>query len=554
LSAEGSSIGAMLTEVRALREIFRSPDLRRLQLAWLATQAALWGATLVLVVYAYGKGGAGAVGLMALFRTLPGAPTAPFLALLGDRRSRRSVLLATTAVLGIALAATALAVEADAPIGVVYALAAVLAVASTATEPAHAGLLPLAARTPSELASSNVATSLMRNIGFLIGSLGGGVLLNQLSSGPVLGILAGVYGLALYPLARLSIQERPEMHVDEDARPAHQVLEGFRTVGSSPQLRLLIGIMGTLSLVEGATDVLVVVAALGFLDGGDAGAGYLWAAWGVGAIVGGASVLGLLSRAQLTIAFLVGAIVMGTSTAVLGGLSSMVLAALALAATGAGFALVEIAVNTFLQRLAPDHVMSRVYGVLEVTYVVAVAVGSVAAGALADAVGARVSLLIVGAVLPIAVILRRSSLARFEAGAPVAEREYGLLRRNGIFAPLPVATTERLARSLVEVRAAKGEVVIREGEVGDRFYVIADGELDAFEGEVYRRTMGSGDCFGEIALLRDVPRTATVRARSDAVLVALDRDPFIEAVTGLAQSRKAASALAEERLAPDPGS
>ena len=136
-----------------------------------------------------------------------------------------------------------------------------------------------------------------------------------------------------------------------------------------------------------------------------------------------------------------------------------------------------------------------------------------------------------------------------EAGAPVPERDYGLLRAHRIFAPLPVAVTERLARNAVEVRPDAGAEVITQGDLADRFYVIAEGEVDALEDGVYRGTMGPGDGFGEIALLRDVPRTATVRAHDGVVLLAIDRDSFIEAVTGLAHSTRAAEAVAEERLA-----
>jgi CRP-like cAMP-binding protein len=132
----------------------------------------------------------------------------------------------------------------------------------------------------------------------------------------------------------------------------------------------------------------------------------------------------------------------------------------------------------------------------------------------------------------------------------VPGREYGLLRGNRIFAPLPVATAERLARNLVEICPDGGAEVITQGDVGDRFYLIAEGELDAFENEVYRRTMGPGDGFGEIALLRHAPRTATVRAHAGVVLLTLERGPFIEAVTGQAHSERAADAIAEERMAP----
>lgn len=539
---------AMASEVRALREVLRSPDLGRLELAWLATSTGTWGGALVLAVYAFDVGGAVAVGLIGMLRTLPGAPVAPLLALVADRFPRRSVLLATNAVRTVTMAGIAVAIHADAAIGVVYALTALLAMAGPAYKPAQAAMLPLLARTPSELSSANVAASILVNLGFLVGSAGAGVLLTTTSAGSVFGGMAAMFAISLVPLARITPDRRPA--VEPDARPGREALEGFRLVRRHAELRELVSVLSALTLVEGAIDVLVVVAALTFLDLGESGAGYLWAAWGVGAISGGAVSLGLLSRGRLTLGLTVGSAALGAAIALTGIISAAALAAAALAGAGGGYVLVEIAANTLLQRLAADHIIARVFGVVETLYVVSVGLGSAAAGLLVDALGARGALVSVGALMPVVILLRRSQLSRLEAGAPVPGREYGLLRGNRIFAPLPVATTERLARNLVEVRPRDGAEVITQGDAGDRYYVIVEGQLDAFEEGVHRRTMGPGDGFGEIALLRDIPRTATVRARAGTVLLALEREAFLEAVTGLPHSKRAADALADERLAP----
>jgi hypothetical protein len=547
--SSGKSAGrALASEVRALWEVFRSPDLRRLQLAWLATSTGTWGGALVLAVYAYDVGGAVAVGLIGMLRTLPGAPAAPLLALVADRFPRRSVLLATNGARTATMAGIAVAIQADAAIGVVYALTALLAMVGPSYRPAQAAMFPLLARTPSELSSANVAASMLVNLGFLVGSAAGGVLLTITPTASVLGGTAAMYAISLAPLARITPDRRPP--AEPDARPGREALEGFRLVGQHAEVRELVSVLSALTLVEGAIDALVVIAALSFLDLGESGAGYLWAAWGVGAFSGGAVALGLLSRGRLTLGLMAGSAALGGAIALTGIVSVAALAGAALAGAGGGYVLVEIAANTLLQRLAADHIIARVFGVVEALYVVSVGLGSAAAGLLVDLLGARGALVSVGALMPLVVLLRRSRLSRLEAGAPVPGREYGLLRGNRIFAPLPVATTERLARNLVEVRPRDGTEVITQGDAGDRYYVIVEGQLDAFEDGVYRRTMGPGDGFGEIALLRDIPRTATVRARAGAVLLALEWQPFLEAVTGLPHSRRAADALADERLAP----
>ena len=549
--SSGKSAGrAIASEVRALWEVLRSPDLGRLELAWLATSIGTWGGALVLAVYAFDVGGAVAVGLIGMLRTLPGAPVAPLLALVADRFSRRSVLLATNAVRTVTMAGIAVAIHADAALGVVYALTALLAMVGPSYKPAQAAMFPLLARTPSELASANVAASMLVNVGFLVGSAAAGVLLTITSAASVLGGMAAMFAISLIPLARITPDRRPP--AEPDTRPGREALEGFRLVGQHAEVRELVSVLSALTLVEGAIDTLVVVAALSFLDLGESGAGFLWAAWGAGAISGGAVALGLLSRDRLTLGLTAGSAALGVAIALTGIVSAGALAAAALAGAGGGYVLIEITANTLLQRLAADHVIARVFGVVETLYVVSVGLGSVAAGLLVDVLGARGALISVGALMPVVILLRRSQLSRLEAGAPVPGREYGLLRGNKIFAPLPVATTERLARNLVEVRPGDGTEVITQGDAGDRYYVIVEGQLDAFEDGVHRRTMGPGDGFGEIALLRDIPRTATVRAQAGAVLLALEREAFLGAVTGLPHSRRAADALADERLAPSP--
>lgn len=531
---------------QALREVFDSPDLRWLELAWFASWAAVWGSALILALHAYDVGGTGAVGLMAVFRTLPGAPVALFVTALADRHSRRSVLLVTNALRAAILGATAAAVATDAPLAAVYALAGLFAAAAPAYKPAQSALFPLLARTPSELSSANVAASILLNLGFLGGSIVAGVLAAATSLAAGLAFLAVVLLLSLVALARVRPDAPPE-RVDA-ARPLADAIEGFRAA-AAPELRLVIALFGVIAFLDGAMDVFIIVLALDVLELGNAGAGYLNAVWGIGAIAGGAVSLVLLARESLTGGLVAGALVVGGSLALMGVAPELAAVVVGLAVFGLAWTLFEVFCDTLLQRLAPDHVLSRVFGVAESLYLSAAALGSLTAGVLSAAIALEAALVATGALLPAVVLLYRGRLSRYESGSRVSEREYGLLRGHRIFAPLPVATAERLARSLVEVRPPDGAAVIVEGDVGDRFYLIAEGRLDAYEGEQYRRTMGPGDGFGEIALLHARPRTATVRAHGDVVLLALDRAPFVEAVSGLAHSQRAARAVAEERLA-----
>jgi CRP-like cAMP-binding protein len=125
--------------------------------------------------------------------------------------------------------------------------------------------------------------------------------------------------------------------------------------------------------------------------------------------------------------------------------------------------------------------------------------------------------------------------------------QIGLIERVSLFTPLSLVAKERIASHLVEVDAAAGDVLIHIGDAGDRFYVVGDGELTIDTGS-QAITAGPGDFFGEIALLHDVPRTATVRADTGARLYALERDDFLAVVTGNSVVHGEADAVATARV------
>jgi Cyclic nucleotide-binding domain len=218
-----------------------------------------------------------------------------------------------------------------------------------------------------------------------------------------------------------------------------------------------------------------------------------------------------------------------------------------LAVVGAANSVEDVAVFTLLQRLVPDDVLTRVLGVLWGLVMGAVALGSIAAPVVVEAVGPRAAFLAVGAILPLLTLLAYRRLVEIDrAVAPAAELE--LIRQVPMFAPLPIASKERVAASLVRVAVPAGRPVIRAGESGDRFYIVSSGVLD-IDAAGRHTTAGAADYFGEIALLRDLPRTATVTAAEDSVLYALDRSDFLVAVTGHSAARAAGHEVVEARIA-----
>jgi MFS family permease len=541
-------LAAQLREsLRALADVFANPGLRRLELAWVGSVTGEWAYAVALAVFAYDAGGATAVGIVALLRFLPSAAVAPFAAVLADRYPRQRVMLSADVIRACALAGAGVLALADGPAPAVYALAALVAVVSTAFQPAQAALIPTLARDPRELTAANVASSTVESVGSFLGPAFGGLLLAVTSPGVVFAVTAGAFVWSAFNVAR--IRARAPTREDRGEEALHrEALAGFRAIFGVPSLRLVVGLYSAQTLVAGALNVLVVVAALELLDLGRSGPGLLNSAIGIGGLVGAGVALGLVGVRGLGTAFAFGLVLWGLPLVLFGAWPAEAAALLFLGLLGVGNTLVDVSGLTLLQRTAPPEVLGRVFGVLESLVVGTLGLGAIIAPALVSLFGVRWALAATGLVLPALALVSWARLHAIDTRAVVPERELDLLRGLPLFAPLPPATLEHLAVSLVRVRAAPGMEVTRQGDVGDRFYVVDEGELDvAIDGEEVT-TLGPGDHFGEIALLRDVPRTATVTARTDASLLALERDEFVSAVTGHPASRDAADAVVAARL------
>ena len=543
-----TSLRRRLSEsLRAFGAVFGNADLRRVELAWSGSVVGQWGYEIALAVFAYRAGGATAVGLVALVRLLPAAAVAPFAALLGDRFQRRRIMVAADLARVCAMGGAAAAVFAGAPAAVVYALAVVTALASTAFGPAQSALLPALARSPEELTAANATSTSLESIGFFLGPALGGLLLAVTSAGAVFSATAALFLWSALVLGRVSADSRgdPSAEVESIGREA---LAGFRAILGEHRLRLVVGLYGAQTLIAGIMRVLVVVTALRILGLGPSGVGFLNSADGVGALAGVLVLLGVITTGRLAGVFGLGMLMWGVPLIVLGLWPSVPLALLCFGVIGVGNILVDVAGLTLLQRTAPDKVRARVFGVFESVFLATIGIGAIVAPLLMSAFGPRGALIAAGGGLSVVVLLFWRRLGTVDAPALVPESELALLRNIPIFAPLPPVTLEQLAAHLGHVRVAAGAVVFREGDSGDRFYVVERGEVTVEPQGRPPVTLSRGGYFGEIALLRDVPRTATVTARIDTELWALERDIFIAAVTGHAPSAEAADAVISTHL------
>ena len=534
----------------AFRDVFANQALRRIQLAWAASIFGTWAYGITVIVYAFEQGGATAVGVVGLARWMAAAVVSPFAALLGDRYDKRLVMVCSDLARVALIGGAAAAVYTGSPPVVVYVLAALVGVAATAFRPAEAALVPTLARTPEELTAANVTASTIESIGIFGGPAIGGLLLAATGPATVFAVTAGLLLVSALLLVgvRPGAEAEPAERVEESIR--EELLAGFRAIAGERRLRLLVGLFSAQTFVDGMLNVLIVVVALDLLDTGRAGVGFLNSAVGIGGLLGALAAAALVGRRRLAADFGLGIFIWGVPIALVAVWPNQVFALVLLGIVGIGNTLVDVSGMTLMQRAAPDDVLARVFGVLESLLLFTVGLGALVAPLLVNWLGDRGALVVAGALLPILVVPAWPRLTAIDVAGTVPEEQLELLRGNAIFALLPSSTLEQIADRMTEVRAGAGEEIVRQGEPGELFYVIDDGTVEVAVDGKPAHELGRGDSFGEIALLRNVPRTATVTARTDVVLYALDRRTFIPAVTGSGPSLSAAEAVIGMRLAP----
>jgi hypothetical protein len=541
-------VSRLAESTAAFRGVFRNPNLRRLQLASAGAMAGQYAFSIALAVYAYRHGGAAAVGGIALVRTIPSAVLGPFVSGIGDRFPQERVMFTADVLRALLTAGIAAVVFAHGAFALVFVLAAIGPICSITFYPAQAALLPVLARSPEELTAVNVSSSTIESVAVFAGPAIGGAVIA--TSGIGAALLLTVVTFTWSAVLILGVHPDRVVHGEHEAPEATGgIFAGFSAVIGEPSLRVIVSLFAAQTIVAGAMGVLVVVAALRLFDLGDGGVGWLYAACGIGGVLGAGIALALVGRQKLATDFGLGLLMWGVPFLVMGIWTNTIVAFAMLGVLGIGNTLVDVSVLTLLQRNAPEAVRARVFGVVESLAAATIGLGAILAPLLIALFGIRAALIVTGVFLPVLAALLWRKLVALNGGADTGR--IALLRGVPIFAALPAPELEGLVRSLTPVRLASGETLFSAGEAGDRFYVVESGEL-SIDLATGPKVEGPGGWVGEIALLRDVPRTATVRALADSSLLALDRDDFLAAVTGHSPSRDAANEIVLERLALSP--
>ena len=532
--------------LQAFGRIFANPRVRNVQLAGVGSVLGGWAYAVALPVYAYHAGGARSVGLLFFVRFVLAGLAAPWLGVLADRWPRRRVMLSADLVrCGIFGGMAAVAVVGESAYAV-YALAVAASIVSSSDAPAEAALMPSLVDSPEELTAANLVGNTVSSVGMFAGPALGGILLAVSGPAAVFALNGALFVWSAAFLIRVPRDEPPERA--ERARLWPELTAGFQAVLRRPALRVVVGLTAAQTLVDGAVEVLLVVLALRLLHSGNAGVGWLNAAMGVGSLAGAAVVAFIAARRRLAGGFALGILLGGLGIALAAALSTLAPALVLLGLAGMGAILVQVNGTTLMQRSAENEVLGRVFAVLESLIFGSMALGSVIAPGLVSWLGARAALVATGLFLPVLLVALWPSLRRIDAAAVIAEEPLALLRAIEMFAQLPEPVLERLAAGATALTAAAGQPVVSRGEVGHDFYVLAEGRANVELGGGTNRELRPGDFFGEIALLRDVPRTATVRALEPLRLYAIERDEFIAAVTGHAPTLSAAEGVVGSRL------
>ena len=507
----------------------RSPALARLLAGEFVSGIGDWLYLVAVLVVVYAESSSPVLlGIVGAARILPYVLLSVPAGIVADRFDRRMVLLVTDVARGVLMLVLASVVAVDGPVVAVVAISILAACFSTFFNPAIASLVPMLVE-ERDLGPANAAWATLDNLAFIIGPALAGVLLATGGLEIAFLLNAASFAVVAVVLWRLPVPARAEPITPEEGGPQPEP-EGWRSLAG--RLAGPFTLDTSTSLVSGGLSVMTVVLALDVLDAGEAGTGYLNAAIGIGGVVAGVAGGALLAR-PLRVPLVVGAAIGGAGLAWLGLAGSLPIAMIAIGVAVAGLLLLEIVTTTLLQRIVPDALRGRAVGVLQTSSAILYALGSLLMPILAETVG-TVPVFIASALLVVGGALAALALSGRGADPVAVEARTAALLAHPIFAGLPPARLEAIARQLVTVPVSAGEVVIRQGDPADRFYLVRDGTLrvtqSADDGESVLRELGPGDVFGEIGLLRRVPRTATVTAVDQGTLLALDGPAFAELV------------------------
>jgi MFS family permease len=490
---------------------------------------AIWVA---IIFYAYDAGGVTLVGVVAVVQLIPAAFLGPALVGLGDRLPRGTALVLSHGAVAVATAATTLAILVSAPVPVVATCSALATIAVAVVRPFHFASIPMLSRTPGELVAANSLSSVADGFALFIGPVAAGI--GAALVGPAL-VLSVSSALAIVATVLcVGLHLGPAAPFDDSGVPSWRgAFSGLGTLWRDWGVLALLLVLTTRFVLGGATDVLGVAYSDEVLGLGESGAGLIIGAIGIGGVIGGAIAGSLAVRNRLAPVLLASGIVQGIAFAAVALIVLLAPAIVALSVSGLAAAVMMVAGRTLLQRTSDEAVLARVFAIQEGTSLLGVALGAIIAPILVERLTAASAFVPFGIATAALTLACFPLMRRLDGRAVLRPHESALLRSIPFLEALPTYELEQLSRRAEWLDVSAGQVVITQGDVGDRFFVIAEGQFAvSIDGVRRPGTLGPGTGFGEIALLHAVPRTATITADTDGRLLTLRADDFLAAVTG----------------------
>ena len=489
-----------------------------------------WLYVVALLVLAYHlTHSATIVALLTFTRLLPYAVLVPVSGVIADRVNRQRLMVGATG--GRALCMFGLvAVQSRALLPLAFVLVFVASLLSSLFRPALLASLPrmVAER---DLVQANALFSQVDMLAIGVGPAIAGLILAV--SSVQAAFLAGGIGLlvATLALALVSLPDQKGPELTAGSSWMADVLAGFRFLVQEDEGALLgIGLtVAGLSLANGAWWALSTVMVERVFHYGDGGLGYLMLVYAVGGVLSGFAVGAAVKRLGVTTLFIAGAAASSLALALFGVSPSVVLPFFCLFVIGVGDVFARVIATTVIQAATPAGSLGSVFGALESGLMFAMVSGSLVIGPLINAFGARAADVLIAAAGLLLLAVSMPLLLRLQRVLGVRL----FLRQVPILTAVPFSLLDELAARFEVEQVPAAHTIIRRGDEGDRFYIIRHGTVEVLANgggkgakHVIRRS--AGDYFGEIALLRDVPRTATVRALGPVELYSLRRDAFQE--------------------------
>ena len=534
-------------ELPPVRAALRNPALRRVLVAYLASVISEWALWTGLLVYSYERSGKAAAGLVSIGLFVPGALVAPLAGAAADGPRPNRVLANVYAAQAVALAAAAVVAYLRGPLLAVIVPAAMALALLSYIRPCFSVVVPGLVKSAGELTAANLLTGYCNSGSVLAGPLIASALIAIDGPPIVIAVCAALAALGLLvtlPLVKLDPGDDAPAVPRRDGSRTRALVEGIRALSQRKGALQLLSVLGGQFVLIGALDLIYVVLAAESFDLGPSGPGLLGAAFGAGAVLGGAASTVLIARKRLAPLLMVSLLCICVALAVIAGFTTFAVALAMLPVVGLSREVLDLTGRMLLQRAAPQDALASIFATMESLSLVACVLGSLVAQVVIALAGARVAVLVIAVMLGALLLLTAKRLVQIDASADAPVVTIRLLRRITLFAPLPGPAMEGVARAARPMQFATGDTIIREGESGDSYYAVVDGEVDVTVEGRHRRVMTRGQGFGEIALLADVPRTATVVARTEVQLLEIERPAFLTAVTGHDASKQAAWGVA----------